>query len=667
MQEQGTDSAADSSRLDVLGCVPLFSCFTPEELARLAELFVEVSYRKGDTICAEGEEGDTFFVLIAGELEVWGGAGQKRVIYRMKPGEFLGEMSLLLGGPRTATVTAFRSSRLLALNKLLFDRFFRGNPKVIEYFSKELCRRLASTSRGDLPDAVTTVVNVTATGELKGKSLVAGALAGLLDGVGRGESILVRAVRGNGDAASGSPLAELVATSNDGIGRHLARNGWGTPVLTVTLGSGDETSLGTLLGRLGTMFPFVVLDLGTPSRAVARAAEQLADIEVRIVDRFDASLSRAAARVLQVVNLFNKSSARVPICQCEPFVLPDDATLRGLDPEEQPRHLSASPRPPAHAPLSRLARKIVGGTVGVALGGGAAFGIAHVGVLRVLEDNDIPVDLIAGCSMGSVIAASYAAGLRAQALTDIVRRIGTKRNTLSAVLDFTLVRPGLLAGARLVSILSPLLGEIQSFEQFVLPCQMVATDIETGERVCLNCGRIDEAFRASCSVPMLWSPVSRDGRVLVDGGVCDPVPAEVVRDMGADVCIAVNVVPRLKRGVQTVLSRWYQTLNPLAYLQGVQAPPSMFDIIMNSMQVLEHELGHFKAITADVRINPDLTGFTWLEFYRGQELIDRGIEAAERAMPEIKRVLRERVAAARRPELSVSAGGTAVRAAARAD
>src|SRR5262249_9126941 len=109
-------------------------------------------------------------------------------------------------------------------------------------------------------------------------------------------------------------------------------------------------------------------------------------------------------------------------------------------------------------------------------------------------------------------------------------------------------------------------------------------------------------------------------------------------------------VPRLRKGVQTVLSRSYRRLkrlDPLSYLAGSRDLPNMFDLIMNSMQTLQHELGNFKAISADVRINPDLSPLTWIEFYKPQEFIDRGAEAAERALAEIKRLLAVRRGAPR--------------------
>ena len=119
------------------------------------------------------------------------------------------------------------------------------------------------------------------------------------------------------------------------------------------------------------------------------------------------------------------------------------------------------------------------------------------------------------------------------------------------------------------------------------------------------------------------APIRIGDNILVDGGVSDPVPAEVVNAMGADLCIAVNVVPPLKLGVENAVSHFMRQankFNPMSYLGDSQDMPNMFDIIMNAMQVLQYELGNFKAISADVLINPELSDFTWVEYYRSDEL-----------------------------------------------
>jgi len=246
------------------------------------------------------------------------------------------------------------------------------------------------------------------------------------------------------------------------------------------------------------------------------------------------------------------------------------------------------------------------------LGGGAAFGISHLGVLQVLEENDIPIDMVAGCSIGSMVACGYSAGVTVSKLIEMAHVLGDK-SKLFRVLDLTLFsKPGFIGGERIKQIFAPYLGKRQRFEDLILPCQVCATDIESGERYDIGEGRLEDAFRASSSVPVVISPYKLDGKVLVDGGVCEPVPAEVVRNMGADIVIAINVVPPLKKGVEMLLSSLYRQINmfnPLAYFGGATGLPNILDITMNSMQTLQHELGNFKAISADVRINPDLSEF----------------------------------------------------------
>ena len=371
------------------------------------------------------------------------------------------------------------------------------------------------------------------------------------------------------------------------------------------------------------------------------------DVFVEIVDQaglpHNGLPEGAKIKRFRLLNTYNRGSYGTSISSCEPFVLPRDGALTHT--ESATTYLRTNKGTDAALPIQRLARKILGASVGVALGGGAAFGIAHLGVLKVLEANGIPIDLVAGCSQGSIIGVGYAAGIGVEPMIEMAMSLGKRENSLLAV-DLTLTKPGLLAGNRFINIFAPLLGEKNTFEDLSIPCRTVATDIESGERVSIGHGRLTTAFRASASVPMVFAPVRIGKSVLVDGGVADPVPAEVVNEMGADMCIAVNVVPPLKRGIENAVSKTVRQLNrfnPLSYIGDSDGMPNMFDVIMNAMQILQYELGNFKAASADVLINPDLSDFTWVEYYRSQELIERGVEAAQAAMPSINRAIKEKL------------------------
>ena len=643
-------------RVELLASLPLLRCFEAAEREALVELFVEESHPRGEVVCREGDEGTCLYVVLDGELEVKTGGEDGRVVQRLGPGDFFGETSLLLGGPRTATVVVRRAAQLLALDRAAFERAFLQNARALEHISRVLSRRLATTTRGDVTPEGTMVVAVTGEPGLCGKSLVAATLAEILRDLSRLDVALVQVEPlPHGPRSNGPhPLAGIGREARDAIEARLERERDRPARLRVGVSAADAgrssgQALDSLVAALAGSFAFVVLDVGVVEEGLVRAAETVADVLVRIVAAAapePPSQAGGRRRVFQVVNLHNRGSTAVPINHCEPFVVPDDPTLDARDPVAHARHLRDVRRARASAPLQRLARKILGMTVGVALGGGAAFGIAHVGVLQVLEANGVPIDVLAGTSMGSVVALAYAAGTTPEEMAKLARRLDRPLPILSA-LDVTLTRRGHLAGRRMVDLLMPFLGQARCFEDLVWPARAVATDIEHGERVQIGTGPLRAALQASCSVPVIWSPVRLGERVLVDGVLVDPVRAEVAYEMGADLCVAVNVIPRPDKEAETFLtklSRQVGRFNPFSYVGEARHLPNLLEIYMNSMQVLWHELGHFRAICADVRIHPNLSRFTWTDFHRPVEIMELGAAAAEQALPEIRRVLAEKSA-----------------------
>jgi NTE family protein len=651
---------------DLLATIPIFSFLGRAELAAVQELFVEETHQKGDTICRQGEEGNTFYVVLDGELDVLVGEGSQQLIAVLKRGDFFGEMALLQGGKRTATVMASRRARLMSLDRTAFNTLFMKNPKALEYFTRILCKRLANMNKGEVMRGSTLTITVGGEPGLKGKSLIAAYLADYLHDL-TGQDVLLVNVRMSKTAAEGvvgKLLGDDSHTNPKEVSEVLRTDIGGVSVLEVPARTdlpipfyAERAS--NLISNLSSGFPFMVFDLNTNVSGLIDSVPLFSDVFIEIVDaaspagksdpgaeqtQKDTSVAPTRLRKYQVVNLFNPSSRPLPLNHCEPFVIPMDHGLAGH--RDALEYLRLTERAPAALPVQRMARKILGASVGIALGGGAAFGIAHLGVLKVLEKNNIPIDLIAGCSQGSIIGVGYCAGITVDEMIDMAYRLGRRQNALLAV-DLTLTKPGLLAGQRFIDIFKPLLGSKTTFEDLVIPCRTVATDVESGERVSIGTGSLSDAFRASASVPMVFSPVKIDGRVLVDGGVSDPVPAEIVNMMGADLCVAVNVVPPLKKGVENAVShaiRMLSWMNPLSWLEESAGLPNMFDIIMNAMQTLQYELGNFKAISADVLINPELSDFTWVEYYRSEELIQRGIAAAEQALPAIKRAYAQKLA-----------------------
>lgn len=637
-----------AERIDLLARVPLFSAFTREELAALAPQFTESAHHKGEVLFEEGDEGGDFFVVARGELEVLGGGATKQVVNRLGPGDHLGEIALLLGGRRTATVRVSRAARLLTLPAADFHELLARNADVLTFIARTLSRQLDARTRGEVARRATLAIGVSGAADLKGRTLVSNTLAVLLARQ-VGHSVLV-IDRADGSEGSGVVPERLMDSSRDGLAAAIRYRDADMARLTLADpdagGTWPAPALGAVVQHAQAEFPLVILDLGSHRTAPAELLADVCDVVVEIVGQ-ERSATRGrygpSTRVLPVVNLHNRRSRGFPVNRCEPFLVPDDPALRRLDPLEQALYLRDHPRSAAAPPLHRLARKVRGASVGVALAGGAAFGIAHVGVLQVLEENGVPIDMVTGTSMGSIVGAVYATGMPAAEMADLIVDRVTPRMALSAV-DPTVARPGLLGGNRMISILREL-GLTGTFEDLALPYQAMATDIETGERVPIGTGSLADACRASASIPAVFAPVRRDGRILVDGGVVDQVPSALVREMGADVCIAVTVIPTLRKGVRTVFTRIsndVNAINPLSYLSGSRGMPSMIDLVINALQMLQYQLGSYEALAADAQLEVDTSDFTWVDFHRGRDLIARGVHTAEHALPQIQRLLAER-------------------------
>lgn len=178
--------------------------------------------------------------------------------------------------------------------------------------------------------------------------------------------------------------------------------------------------------------------------------------------------------------------------------------------------------------------------IGYALGGGAARGLSHIGVLKVLHQRGISPDMIAGTSIGAIIGALYAGGYDPEDIEKIVLGLDWKK--LANLVDVTLPFSGLLQGKRVVVLLRSILGDM-TFSQLRFPFACVATDILSGEQVVIRDGDLVEAVRASISIPGIFTPVELSGRFLVDGGLTNSVPVSICREMGADFVIGVNVIP----------------------------------------------------------------------------------------------------------------------------
>jgi NTE family protein len=269
--------------------------------------------------------------------------------------------------------------------------------------------------------------------------------------------------------------------------------------------------------------------------------------------------------------------------------------------------------------------------VGLALGGGAARGMAHIGVLEMLEKENIPIDMIAGTSAGAAVGALYAQGKSTEELKKLAQSWNWKQR--AQIIDLALPRSGFIAGRRIKKLLKSIIGDV-SFNELNIPFACVATDVITGEEVVINKGSVLEAVRASISVPIIFSVVKHGGRYLVDGGLVNPVPVSVLKDMGADFIIAVNVTPRLKTTPEAVYLKESYTNSVLKIKE-----PNLFGVIMKIFSITNSQIVDASLSGADVIIEPRMVGIGMADFSHAEKCITEGGLSAIDAVLEIKRQL----------------------------
>ena len=247
--------------------------------------------------------------------------------------------------------------------------------------------------------------------------------------------------------------------------------------------------------------------------------------------------------------------------------------------------------------------------IGLALSGGGARGTMHVGVLSVLLEAGIPIDMVAGTSVGSLVGAAYCAGLPIDRL--IAMSLSTSWKDLSRP---TLSKHGFVDFARIEPWLKAIIGDVD-IRDLAVPFAAVTADMEQGKMVVLREGSVATAVRASCSVPGLVTPVEVNGRYLSDGGIFDNLPVDVVRNMGADYVI----------GVDIFVPSNYRRMGALGI--GLQSIETM----------VRHSGGRVE--DADCLIVPDISGHAYHRFSKTQEFINLGAEATRQALPDIQAAL----------------------------
>jgi predicted acylesterase/phospholipase RssA len=462
-----------------LAGVPLLAGAGPTALEALAADAYPRRVLAGEWLIREGDEADDLYVVLRGRLRaVAGTEGDGRTLRVLGPGAAIGELALLTGSARSASVQAVRDSTLLQLGRDRFVELMERDPLFAAAVARELATQLQASG-------------------------------GLAAPPTRPSLFALRRL---------DPSVEL----------------------------GDVAS--SLAGALSPYGPVEVLEADAAgTSAVERAEDE--NTHVLLVDEAGAGVwsdlcARQADRMLLVATADSPPPIE-PSPDADLLVLgpTSGGALRALLDAVQPRaHHRLASTEPTDPGVGRLARRLVGRALGVVLSGGCARGFAHIGALAELEADGIEIDRYGGCSMGSFIAAMAAAGWSPRDIRDRCDEELVRRSPFN---DYTLPRVALIRSRKAARMFDRLFGEL-TIEELAKPLFTVSADLLSSRLVVHRRGSVTEAVGASMSIPGLVPPLSRSGRLLVDGGVLNNLPIDAMADAGEGPIVAVDVVRRLE-------------------------------------------------------------------------------------------------------------------------
>ncbi len=536
-----------------------------------------------EVLFARGDASDSLYVVENGRLRASGPDQSGKEMSRdLVAGELLGEMGVLSGEARSMTVYAVRDSRLAALSKSAIEGLMSRRPQLMMGVLNTLIARL----RGAAPAS-------RATG-----------------------SCFALAVVPLGKGVETEGFSRRIATALEEMGptRHLDR------AAVEGRGGGD---LDDWLNRQEDAHRFLVYAASLDDEEWTRRCVRQADHVLLVAGAGDEPAPGEKELAL-IWRDHGPTSARRSLA----LVHPDDApcpsgTSRWLAGRDLHRHYHLRPGRPGD--FGRIARSLADLAVGLVLGGGGARGFSQIGVIRALRENGIPIDFVGGTSMGAIIAAACAMDWDASTMIALGKEAFVESK---AFREYTLPLVSLLRGRRLERVTRKIFGETQ-VEDLWLPQFSISCNLTAGEPLVHRRGPLWKALRASGSLPGVLSPVLDDGQLLVDGGVLDNLPGDVMRSLSGGPMIVVDVTPDrdLSPRCESVPSPW-RILRSRLLSRDDLGMPGILDILTRSTTLTSARVASEVKDDADLLFRPDVRDYKMLEFEAIEELAEIGYRHA---------------------------------------
>ncbi len=592
----------DPFRGDQLGrtLVSLFGAFSPESYREIGENLEVVHLKGGERLFSQGEPGDSMYMVMGGRLRVIGrsdGDGE-RILGEIPRGESVGEMALITGEPRTATVVAIRDSVLTRLSKASFERLIRSQPDLLLNLSRLVIHRLSRSRRV------------------------------------RGRNTRIRSIA-LVFAGEGVPREEFIRRFSSSLGAHGSVLNLGRERVEALAGiipAAEEREadryLATWLDEQEERHRFLVYEAeGTDSPWTRRCLRQADRLLVVAGAKEDPAPRGVEADLLVAPGPFADASRDLVLVHAGEGIAPS-GTKRWLDTRGSVRHHHL--RWGCSADMERLARFLAGKGVAIVFSGGGAKGFAHIGVLKALREASIPIDMVGGTSMGAILAAGISADWDYDTYLRKCRQVFSGGNPMGNISLLPLV--SFFSGKRLESLLEDHFGG-GDIEDLWIPFYCASSNLTTGSAEVHDRGLLWKALRASASLPGVFPPVVYGNHLHIDGGTLDNLPVSAAREFGAGVVIAcdLDLDKRYRLDYQVFPSNWELVKDRYVTRRKRFRVPDLPSIVFQATLLGNHEKHEKAIVDADIRFHPKVRKIGFLDWNAFERAVETGyLHARER-------------------------------------
>jgi NTE family protein len=584
----------------VLAESQLFAGLPEASLDALAAITVPVSLRSGERLFTEDEAAEHLYIVATGRLRVMIRDRLAGLVGALEP---IGEVGMLSGEPRTATVEAIRDSQLLQIRRDQLMEFLIANPTALVEITRVLIGRLRKNQREQ---------SLSSARSARTLAVVAGSPG--VDAAG-----VARALHERLAAQDSCRLLDEAAVDRE-LGEAMST----TPLAD----SAPNARLVEWLNALERDHRHLVYTAGADPGPWAKRCMRQAD-RVLVVLRSDET--PAATPMLDTLSR-SGSFATIELLVLRPPGAPGGDVTAWKSLAGARAHYFA--RPGNAADFAALVRQLTGRAIGLVLGGGGARGFAHVGLLRALEERGIAIDLAGGSSMGALISALVAMGYTSHEMAPVLRETFVTHNYLN---DYMFPRIALIKGRKFLRRLREIFGE-QRIEHLRMPWFCVSTNLTRGSAMVHDQGPLETWIAASMAVPGIAPPVVYKGELLSDGAVANSLPTDIMQDLERGKIIASNVstegdirAPGIEGPDPEGLLNW----------PGPGDPPGLRDILFRTATMTSESGTRARAANADLYLRMPVLGIGMFDWKRMDEIVERGYQHAREKLAEAADLLKE--------------------------